>query len=105
MIETDLYFGTSKPDGGHVTDTEWNDFIDNHISKVFSDGSTIIDANGYWRDPVTGKLTNEKSHEVICLYKKSKATSRKIDSLRIDYKNMFLQQSVLRVDKKANATF
>jgi hypothetical protein len=38
-------------------------------------------------------------------YKKSPAISKQIDSLRAWYKNLFNQQSVLRVDKKVKAQF
>ena len=105
MIETDLYFGQTRPDGSLITEVEWNNFRNNQIAKVFSQGCTIIKASGNWLDPVTLKLITEPSYVVICDYKRSSQMSRQIDSLRYWYKSMFQQQSVLRVDKNVKATF
>ncbi|MEO6520116.1 MAG: DUF3574 domain-containing protein [Mucilaginibacter sp.] len=105
MVETDLYFGMSKPDGGSVTDKEWESFRENYIVTAFKQGSTIINASGSWLDPVSRKQVTEASHLVIYLHKKSKAVSKQIDSLRKQYQTQFQQQSVLRVDKKVTVAF
>jgi hypothetical protein len=105
MIETDLYFGQTRPDGRLITEVEWDNFRKNQIARVFSQGCTVIKASGNWLDPVTLKFITEPSYLVICTYKKSSPLSQQIDSLRNWYKNMFQQQSVLRVDKKIKAGF
>src|SRR5688572_30365603 len=105
MMETQLYFGQSKPSGGSVTETEWNQFKENYISKVFKEGSTVINVSGNWYDPDARKLITEPTYQVIYLYKRSPTVSKQIDSLRYWYKKLFQQQSVLRVDKKVRARF
>ncbi len=105
MIETDLYFGQSKPDGSMITEIEWKSFKENQIDKIFKEGSTVMNVLGNWYDPVSHKLITEPTHVVLYFYKKSAQTSQQIDSLRYWYKNMFQQQSVLRVDKKVKAVF
>ncbi len=105
MIETDLYFGQSKPSGGMVTEREWNDFKEKYVSKVFKEGSTVINVNGNWYDPDAHKLITEPTYQVIYFYKRSGGISNQIDSLRYWYKTLFQQQSVLRVDKKVKASF
>ena len=105
MVETDLYFAQTRPDGSMITEVEWNNFRNNQIAKVFTHGCTVIKASGNWLDPETHKLITEPSYVVICYYKKSSQMSQQVDSLRYWYKNMFQQQSVLRVDKKAKAIF
>jgi hypothetical protein len=105
MVETDLYFGQTRPDGSMITETEWKNFRENQIAKVFKEGCTVISASGNWLDPVSHKLITEPSYVVIYNYKRSSQKSQEIDSLRSRYKNMFQQQAVLRVDKKAKATF
>ena len=104
-IETDLYFGQSKPDGSMVSEQEWNQFKEEHISKVFKEGSTVLSGAGNWQDPVTHQLITEPTYVVIYFYKRSSSVSRQIDSLRYWYKEKFRQQSVLRVDKKVKAYF
>ena len=105
MIETNLYFGLSKPGGGEVTEQEWNRFRAEKIATVFKEGSTVYHATGNWYDPAARKLITEPTYVVIYFYKKSKDISNNIDSLRSWYKTMFQQQSVLRVDKKVKAMF
>ncbi len=105
MIETSLYFGQSKPGGGSVTTNEWNRFKEDHINRVFREGSTVINVSGNWYDPEAKKLITEPTFQVIYYYKKSPVISKKIDSLRQRYKELFQQQSVLRVDKKVIASF
>ncbi|HVW12766.1 MAG TPA: DUF3574 domain-containing protein [Mucilaginibacter sp.] len=105
MVETDLYFGLSKPGGGMVTEQEWDNFKNDQVCRVFKEGNTIIDATGNWLDPKTGKSVTEPSRIVICLHKNNAKISRQIDSLRQKYKTLFNQESVLRVDKKAAVSF
>jgi len=105
LVETDLYFGLSKPDGGKVTEQEWNSFRDNQVCKVFKEGNTVIDATGSWLDQQTKKSVTEPTRVVIYLHKNTNKISAQIDSLRQLYKTMFGQESVLRVDKKVTASF
>jgi len=105
MMETDLYFGQSKPDGSMVSEKEWTRFKEDHIAKIFKEGSTVLNGAGSWYDPVSHKLITEPTYVVIYFYKKSSSVSAQIDSLRSRYKVMFQQQSVLRVDKKVKAIF
>jgi hypothetical protein len=104
-VETNLYFGQSKPSGGQITETEWNYFKESYVSKVFKEGSSVINVTGNWYDPQNHKLITEPTYKVIYFYKRSKQISMQIDSLRYWYKTLFQQQSVLRVDKKVKANF
>lgn len=105
MTETQLYFGQSIPNGGMVTAEQWNSFVENYISKVYKEGSTILDATGGWFDPDAKKLIKEPTYIVISYHKPSSTLSKQIDSLRYWYKTLFQQQSVLRVDKKVKVSF
>jgi hypothetical protein len=105
MMETDLYFGMSKPGGGMVTESEWKNFKEKQIVRVFKEGSTVFNAVGNWHDAANDKLVAEPTHVVVYFYKKSPRISKQIDSLRYLYKTMFQQQSILRIDKKVKANF
>ena len=105
LVETSLYFGQSKPGGGMVTEAEWNQFKENYVSKVFKEGSTVVNVAGNWYSTDLHHLITEPTFVVIYFHKKSLFLSRQIDSLRNSYKTLFQQQSVLRVDKKVNASF
>lgn len=104
-IETSLYFGQSKPDGGMITEKEWNLFKETEISKVFREGSSVTAISGNWYDTAAKALITEPTYMVSYYYKRSLFVSARIDSLRSRYKRAFNQQSVLRVDKKVKARF
>ncbi|MFC0772643.1 DUF3574 domain-containing protein [Terrimonas alba] len=103
QVETRLYFGQFKLDGGMVSEKEWNAFVEQYVSRVFPEGSTIENATGNWYDTAQHKLVTEPSKVVIAIGKPSATQSQKIDSLRYWYKQIHQQQSVLRVDKKVKA--
>ncbi len=105
MTETNLYFGLSKPGGGMVTETEWNQFKENYISKTFKEGCSILKTTGQWFDPDRQIQITEPGYKVIYYHQKSRTISKQVDSLRYWYKTLFQQQSVLRVDRKVNASF
>lgn len=105
MVQTDLYFAQKRPDGSLISEADWQRFRNNQIAKVYKEGCTVINASGNWFDPDTHQLITEPAHLVIYYYKKSAQKSQQIDSLRYWYKQLFQQQSVLRVDKKVKAVF
>ncbi|MCG2616753.1 DUF3574 domain-containing protein [Terrimonas sp. NA20] len=103
QVETKLYFGQFKLDGGTVSEKEWNEFIANYVSKVFPGGSTVENASGNWYDTAMHKLVVEPSKVITTVNMPSARLDQQIDSLGYWYKKLFQQQSVLRVDRKVNA--
>jgi hypothetical protein len=75
------------------------------VALVFTEGFTVVPADGYWYDHKKKVMINEPSMIIIILQKTGQLTSSKADSVRARYKKMFSQQSVLRVDKKVKADF
>jgi len=100
MTQTDLYFGRSMLNGDTLTEKQWNIFAQQYISKVLTNGCTVIDAAGYWYDTAQHHLITEPSRLVVSVNKMSPHFSKQIDSLRYRYKTLYQQQSVLRVDRK-----
>jgi len=96
---TELYFGRSKPDGGTVSDDEWERFLADIVTPRFPDGFTILKAAGQYREK-SGKIISEPSQVLVFLYKqKTRAASRrKIEEIRRAYVDQFKQESVLRMD-------
>jgi hypothetical protein len=101
---TELYFGTSKP-AGQVTDEEFAAFIDYEVTPRFPDGLTLLTGYGQFRGS-TGELIREKSHVLIILYPPQMAdANKKLQEIREQYKTMFQQESVLRVDSVSFVSF
>lgn len=95
-IQTELFFGLSKPDGTNVTEEEWNKFVGDYIAPRFEDGFTVVDARGQWLDN-NNKIVKENTKLVILIYKRSHDLDSSINNLIDNYKRLFHQEFVLRV--------
>jgi Protein of unknown function (DUF3574) len=105
FVQTELYFGLSQNNGNIISDSAWNTFVQDYITKTFSRGFTILSSEGKWLDEQSKQIHGEPSHVIISVNKMNKHLSQDIDSLRSAYKRLFQQESVLRVDKKTVASF
>ncbi|MFD8818402.1 DUF3574 domain-containing protein [Streptomyces sp. NPDC059627] len=106
-IESRLFFGTARPDGGPaVTDRQFTAFVDKEVTPDFPDGLTVQNGRGQWRD-VHGTIEKERSYELVLLYPETavKASDRKIEEIRRAYEKAFGQESVGRVDERARVDF
>ncbi|MEV0776122.1 DUF3574 domain-containing protein [Streptomyces sp. NPDC050428] len=106
-VETRLFFGTERPDGGtEVTDRQFMAFIDREVTPDFPSGLTIQEGRGQWRDS-QGKIERERSYELILLYPASEANSRdaRIERIRDAYVDANAQDSVARLDERTLADF
>ncbi|MFK0111048.1 DUF3574 domain-containing protein [Streptomyces sp. NPDC091217] len=106
-VETTLFFGTARPDGGPaVTDRQFMAFVDKEVTPDFPHGLTVQNGRGQWRD-AHGTIEKERSYELILLYPESAATGsdRKIEEIRRAYEKAFAQESVGRVDERAQVDF
>jgi hypothetical protein len=98
FARTELFFGTAQPDGV-VTEEEFVTFLDAEITPRFPDGLTLLKGDGQFRGE-DGVIIKEQSFVLILLYPLEgfRESSRKIETIRRLYKEMFHQESVLRVD-------
>jgi hypothetical protein len=106
-VETRLFFGTERPDGGPaVTEAQFMSFVDREVTPGFPDGLTVQDGWGQWRDS-HGTIERERSHELILLYPRSEAARRDgaIERARSAYVHEYAQDSVARLDEPTSADF
>lgn len=97
MMQTTLWFGMSKPDGGRVSSLDWMNFVDNEVTPRFKAGLSVYDAKGQWMGE-NGKLARENSKALMLIHGIDPATNQDIEALRNLYKKRFDQESVMRVD-------
>jgi len=90
MARTELLFGA-----GHVSPTQWKDFLAREVTPRFPYGLTVLDGYGQWKAP-DGHIAKEKSHVLLIWHGFDQGS--KIDAIRDAYKQRFHQQSVMRVD-------
>src|SRR5438270_11145645 len=67
MTRTELLFGMSRPDGGAVSDQEWQAFVDDTVTPRFPSGFTIIDAVGQYKES-SGKIAHERAKILLLLH-------------------------------------
>jgi hypothetical protein len=98
-VRTELFFGTSKPDGSAVSEAEWEAFLDTEITPRFPEGLTVLSGNGQWQEE-DGDIVEERSKIVILLYPRAAVdeSNTEIEQIRAAYETKFQQQSVLRAD-------
>lgn len=100
----EAYFGRDKP-GGEVTDAEWQGFLNGVLNPRFPDGLTVVDAEGRWRDPGSGKILAERTKLVLIVAQDGPAARQALEAATADYRRRFDQHSVLRVERPVCATF
>ncbi|WP_431775527.1 DUF3574 domain-containing protein [Streptomyces cucumeris] len=106
-VETRLFFGTGRPDGGPpVTDKQFLAFVDRSVTPRFPAGLTIRNGRGQWRDR-HGVIERERSYEVVLLYPVSEARAHdpQIERIRTAYERAYAQESVARADTPARVDF
>jgi len=102
---TELYFGTTKPGGGELTDAEFTAFTDKAVTPRFPDGFTELTGRGQWRGS-DGVISREKSKVIVVVYPfTDRDANREIEEIRTDYKKAFAQESVLRTDSVEKVSF
>jgi hypothetical protein len=89
-----LYFGTQKPEGGVVTDAEWQQFLADEITSRFPSGLTTWEASGQWRDQ-HNVIERERTHIVQIVH--TSGDEGKIAAIIDLYKKRFAQEAVFRV--------
>jgi hypothetical protein len=105
MVETQLFFGMSKPKGGVVSVRDWDAFVAREVSPRFPEGFSVIDGAGFWRDGASQKTISEKSKVVVRLHPPSADADQAIGAIVEAYKVKFEQEAVLRVDRPVCAKF
>jgi len=102
---TELFFGTSMPNGGVVSDEQFKAFLDSQITPRFPEGLTVLTGYGQFKNS-SGVIQQERSFVLILLYPLSSHDSnRKIEEIRTLYKARFIQESVLRADTSNFVSF
>jgi hypothetical protein len=99
FTRTELFFGTSRPDGSAVTEEEFDGFIDEEITPRFPAGLTLLSGYGQFQNE-SDEIIEEDSYLLILLYpvETDGTSSELIEEIRDEYETQFEQESVLRAD-------
>ena len=101
---TELFFGLSRAEGPDVTEEEFQYFVDTEVTPRFPDGLTLLTGRGQFKGS-SGTVIQEGSKVLILLYPFSRKSNRAVEQIREVYKDIFQQESVLRVDGQSCVSF
>jgi hypothetical protein len=103
LTEAELFFGRDIQGGGSVSDADWQNFLDAEVTPRFSDGFTVEDASGQWRDQ--HGLVREKSKRLTIVLTGAPDEQAKLLAIRDLYKQRFRQDAVLLLESSACGSF
>lgn len=95
LVRDVVYFGRNRPDGGTVSDAEWQGFLDEVVTRRFPAGLTVVEAVGQWRGG-SGAVERERSEVVTLLHAGDEPARRAVAEVAAEYKRRFRQEAVLR---------
>jgi hypothetical protein len=105
MVMAQLFFGRDVEGRAPVSDAEWSAFVADVVAKEFSDGFTVIDGDGSWRDPQSHATVTEKSKILSLAAPDTPGLAARIDTVMQAYRRRFHQQSVGLVTHTVCAAF
>ena len=97
-VSVDLYFGRGKPDGGEISDGEWEDFLATEVTPRFPDGLSVMDVVGQYRGS-SGRAVTERSKRLHIVVFDAPTHVAKIAEIIDLYRQRFRQESVLRMER------
>lgn len=94
QVKTTLYFGMNNPNGGVVTELEWQLFLRDEVTRRFPAGLTAWDASGQWKSP-TGRIDQERSKVLMLVHADNGDNRRGVQELIDTWRKQFQHESVL----------
>jgi Protein of unknown function (DUF3574) len=104
MVRDVIYFGRNRPDGGTVSDAEWEAYLDSVVTPRFPAGFTVVEAQGHWRGE-SGVVERERTEVLTLLHTGDEASREAVRALIEEYVRRFHQEAVLRERLAACARF
>jgi hypothetical protein len=95
LVRDILYFGRNTPGGVELSDSAWQQYVDEILTPRFPAGLTIWDAAGQWRG-ASGKVERERSKVLTLLHSGDERSDRLVAEAVGEYKRRFTQEAVLR---------
>ena len=106
-LRSELYFslGPVQPGAGSIDAGRWTAFLDTEVTPRFPDGFSVLDAYGQWRD--RGAATPERlsTKVIVILYENTARHRDDIEAIRLAWKRITGDLSVLRLTQPAQVSF
>lgn len=102
QVHDRLYFGLATP-WGELRDEDFQRFVEREMLPRFPQGFTLLAAQGRWRDPVHGTLSEASRVFDLVHAAGDAAVDRHLREIAARYKRDFAQQAVLHVRSRVLA--
>jgi hypothetical protein len=106
-VDTKLYFGlgpADRPEQG-VSEAKWRAFLDREVTPRFPDGLSVVEVYGQWQGAKETVPERLRSKLLIVDYQDSKENRDKVEAIRLAWKKLTGDQSVLRVTQPVDVSF
>lgn len=105
MLVAELFFGRATRERTPLSDAEWSGFAVRIVTPNFPDGFTVLDGEGQWRNPRTGRISGEPTRILLVAARRTSDVARRLAAVIDAYKAEFHQQSVGLITREACAAF
>ncbi|WP_275629380.1 DUF3574 domain-containing protein [Pseudomonas sp. 273] len=106
-LRTELYFslGPLTADKGRIDEQRWRRFLDEEVTSRFPDGFTVYDAYGQWRDHGAAEPERLATKVIVILHPDNAGNHENIEAIRLAWKRITGDLSVLRLSQPARISF
>ncbi len=106
-VETRLYFGlgpANQPSRG-IDEAAWRGFLDREVTPRFPGGLSVVAAYGQWQGPREAAPERLRSRILVIDYPDTAENRGRIEAIRLAWRRLTGDLSVLRVTQPAAVSF
>jgi hypothetical protein len=106
-LRTELYFSVGPLEGkdGVISPARWREFLDQEVTPRFPDGFSVLDAYGQWRDHGAKEPERLGTKVIVILHENDARHRQDIEAIRLAWKRITGDLSVLRLSQPAEVSF
>lgn len=104
---TELYFSLGPVEGGagSIAPARWAKFLDEEVTPRFPDGFSTLDAYGQWRDRGAAQPERLNTKVIVILHENNPRHEADLEAIRLAWKRITGDLSVLRLSQPAQVSF
>lgn len=107
-LRTELYFSLGRVGGGVqevISPAQWQAFLDTEVTPRFPAGFSVLDAYGQWRDQGAKEPERLLTKVIVKLHEDNAQNAERIEAIRLAWKRVTGDLSVLKVSQAAQISF
>ena len=105
MLVAELFFGRVIAGRTPLSDMDWQDFAVGNLTPNFPAGFTVMDGEGQWQNPATGRISHEPTKIVTIATPRAFDLAARLSAVMDAYKARYRQQSVGLITRDSCAAF